>query len=291
MLKFREIDYKTDLSQVVQLLNSSLNTTHTEEAFLWKHFENPFGKSYGLLALDREKLVGIRMFMKWQFESKSKIIRAVRPVDTCTDQKYRGRGIFHDLTQACLKKLEGEYDIVFNTPNENSRPGNLKMGWTSIKNAGFRYKFGIPNPLNRDLDYDTVSPEEVVFDSKWQEEVDIQTKLSSAFLQWRYTNPGYKFARFNSSKLIVYKVLRLRGIKTVVLLDSFGISGNFSNYLFSICKKNKAPVIYFLDNIKNKRLQFLFDMYRGRQIVVSKDDRYKISEDMHFSLGDLEARL
>lgn len=291
MMKFLEIDYEKDLSEVIRLLNSNLDTTHTKEGFLWKHVENPFGKSYGLLALDREKIVGIRMFMRWQFERKSEIIKAVRPVDTCTEREYRGRGIFSGLTLACLENLEGQYDFIFNTPNANSRPGNLKLGWTLLRERGFRYKLGIPRPVMNSASYEIIKPVDIVFDSRWKDDVKVQTKLSPDFLRWRYRNNEYKLARFDTSEMVVFKVLKMKVLRAIVLVDFFGMSCNLSKYLYSICKRNNAPTVYYLDNLKNSEIKFLFQLSRGRQFVVSKEDRYNIGEQIHFSLGDLEARL
>jgi hypothetical protein len=57
-------------------------------------------------------------------------VTAVRAVDTATHPEHQGRGIFSSLTLAALDALRGDVDLVFNTPNEKSLPGYLKMGWT-----------------------------------------------------------------------------------------------------------------------------------------------------------------
>jgi hypothetical protein len=60
-------------------------------------------------------------------------IRAVRAVDTATDPEYQGQGIFTRLTLAALDELRDEdVEMVFNTPNEKSLPGYLKMGWLVV---------------------------------------------------------------------------------------------------------------------------------------------------------------
>jgi hypothetical protein len=41
-------------------------------------------------------------------------------------------GIFSRLTSAALESLAGEADLVFNTPNEKSLPGYLKLGWQRV---------------------------------------------------------------------------------------------------------------------------------------------------------------
>ena len=57
----------------------------------------------------------------------------MRAVDTATHPEYQGRGIFTRLTHAALDELEREgVAFVFNTPNDQSRPGYLKMGWDVV---------------------------------------------------------------------------------------------------------------------------------------------------------------
>jgi hypothetical protein len=57
----------------------------------------------------------------------------VRAVDTATAPAYQGRGIFRRLTMTAVEALTAEgVDFVFNTPNTNSRPGYLRMGWSTI---------------------------------------------------------------------------------------------------------------------------------------------------------------
>jgi hypothetical protein len=53
-------------------------------------------------------------------------------VDTSTHPDFQGQGIFSRLTREGLDGLRSDTDIVFNTPNEKSLPGYLKMGWTLV---------------------------------------------------------------------------------------------------------------------------------------------------------------
>jgi hypothetical protein len=71
--------------------------------------------------------------MRWEFEHDGGIARAVRAVDTATHPDYQGRGIFKLLTLRALDELADEgVAFVFNTPNDQSRPGYLKMGWELV---------------------------------------------------------------------------------------------------------------------------------------------------------------
>lgn len=103
------------------------------EAFLrWKHRDNAFGVSPAWVALHDGVVVGYRTFLRWEFlKDDGRVLRAVRAVDTATDPAYRGLGIFRTLTLQGVAELTLAGDgIVFNTPNDQSRPGYLKMGWT-----------------------------------------------------------------------------------------------------------------------------------------------------------------
>jgi GNAT superfamily N-acetyltransferase len=99
----------------------------------WKHHEGAFGASPAWVAFDEERLVGVRVFMRWEFERDGRVLRAVRAVDTATHPDARGRGVFTRLTMHAVDALRDDgVDFVFNTPNDQSRPGYLKMGWQLV---------------------------------------------------------------------------------------------------------------------------------------------------------------
>jgi GNAT superfamily N-acetyltransferase len=101
--------------------------------FAWKHDDNPFGRSSAWVAADGDRLVGYRTLLHWEFARGAERLRMVRAVDTATDPHYQGKGIFRRLTLAAVAELSAAgYDAVFNTPNDRSRPGYLKMGWKEL---------------------------------------------------------------------------------------------------------------------------------------------------------------
>jgi hypothetical protein len=58
---------------------------------------------------------------------------AVRAVDTATHPDVRNRGVFSRLTLLALEELKADgVAFAFNTPNDQSRPGYLKMGWRTL---------------------------------------------------------------------------------------------------------------------------------------------------------------
>lgn len=126
----------TDIDPILELLRLSLGEgriPRSREYWAWKHERNPFGPSPVLVAEANGQIVGVRAFMRWSWSSREATIPAVRAVDTATHPDWRGRGVFSRLTQALVQEMRDEgVALVFNTPNEISRPGYLKMGWSSL---------------------------------------------------------------------------------------------------------------------------------------------------------------
>jgi GNAT superfamily N-acetyltransferase len=126
-----------DEADVLALLGAALGGgpagQRPPDFFRWKHFASPFGPSFMLVAEADGRLVGLRAFMRWRFLAGDRQqLRAVRAVDTATHPDYQGMGVFSRLTRAALEALDGEVDLVFNTPNAKSGPGYLKLGWREV---------------------------------------------------------------------------------------------------------------------------------------------------------------
>ena len=125
-----------DIPAIVVLLQLSLGENlikKSENTWNFKHVDNPFGTSHVLLAYEGDVLIGVRAFMKWKWQMGTQSWTAFRAVDTATHPDYQGKGIFKKLTLQALDDIQkGGETFVFNTPNEISRPGYLKMGWKIV---------------------------------------------------------------------------------------------------------------------------------------------------------------
>jgi GNAT superfamily N-acetyltransferase len=144
-----------DEGAVLELLTASLGGgpagVRSPAFFRWKHLENPFGRSLMLVAESEARLVGLRAFMRWEFVTGGHVVRAVRAVDTATHPDHQGRGIFSRLTREALELLRGDADLVFNTPNEKSLPGYLKMGWRIVGRIPVRVRVRRPMAFVRGI--------------------------------------------------------------------------------------------------------------------------------------------
>ena len=108
--------------------------------FSWKHVDNPFGRSPIWVAVSDEPgdgvagIVGVRVLMRWQLQhTDGRVRNMARAVDTATLPSHQGLGIFSRLTMTAVDELTTDgVAAIFNTPNDKSRPGYLKMGWVGL---------------------------------------------------------------------------------------------------------------------------------------------------------------
>lgn len=126
-----------DVEDIVEMASEALGWVLGEpnvELFRWKHLDNPFGPSPMWVAESDGRLAGFRALMRWELQDGSGTrFRAVRAVDTATHPDFQRRGIFSRLTMRGVEEMAEEgVDWVFNTPNTQSRPGYLKMGWFDV---------------------------------------------------------------------------------------------------------------------------------------------------------------
>lgn len=125
-----------DADAIVSLLGASMGRGGDERfgrLLRWKHEDNPFGRSLQWVMVADATVVGYRAFMRWEFVGLGRTWRAVRAVDTATHPDHQGKGVFRALTLHALDVARDDgVDFVFNTPNDQSRPGYLKMGWEVV---------------------------------------------------------------------------------------------------------------------------------------------------------------
>jgi len=199
-----------DVPAILHLLRASMNRAEDarfEALFRWKHFENPFGASPMWVACDGSRVVAFRTLLRWEFERGGDVLRAVRAVDTATHPDYQGRGLFTRLTRTALAELESEgVRFVFNTPNAKSRPGYLKMGWSTIGRARACVRASVPagalalarnrvpaghwsEPATFGMPAEQVLGEvDDALLATSSDDTRLRTAASRAFLRWRYAS-------------------------------------------------------------------------------------------------------
>jgi len=235
-----------DHPEIIQLLGSSLGGAadgRRADLFRWKHVDNRFGPSPMWVATDEGRIVAFRALLRWEFVRGGETVRAVRAVDTATHPDHQGRGLFRRLTLHGLAEMKRDgVDWVFNTPNDQSRPGYLSMGWREVGRLPAAVHFTSPTGLVR-------AARSRVPAERWSEPLDvgvdveewlagggpagrwgtptdvrdIRTALDEDYLAWRFPSTllGYRVVEDDQAAAVVR--LRRRGTSTeLVLAEGFG---------------------------------------------------------------------
>ena len=232
-----------DSVSIISLLKICLgdNENRNIEYWNWKHNKSPFGKTLVVLAFDKKKLIGVRTFMKWQWIKDKHIYNCARCVDAAVHPNYRRRGLFSEMTMYGLKIIKEEkVDFIFNTPNSNSLPGNLKMGWKEYGKTGLKVRINnIANSLyyraaKKEFDVDEIDKVHYVknlskeylhmFLSKLITDDQVLRKnISSDYFIWRYLDvPTHKYGVFIDSQdrfLIFFRLNKKRKIRELRICD------------------------------------------------------------------------
>jgi GNAT superfamily N-acetyltransferase len=220
----------SDEKDVLRLLEAAMGAgpagARSTRFFNWKHTANPFGRSFMLVAESSDGIVGLRAFLRWEFRSGDRRIRAVRAVDTATHPAYQGRGIFSALTKAAADSLRADTDLIFNTPNEKSLPGYLKMGWQVVTHIPvyvrparpvralthlLRPARSLPRQSGMSVEH-AIGSVVVPFETLCPPlDERITTARSAPYLAWRYSADaqlGYRAVTVPPAGLAIYRVRR-----------------------------------------------------------------------------------
>jgi hypothetical protein len=224
-----------DVGAVLVLLRDAMHRSDDDRfdaLFRWKHLENAFGPSPAWVAVDGDRVVAVRYLMRWEFEQDGARRRAVRAVDTATHPDFQGRGLFRRLTLGAVDELAGDVEFVFNTPNDQSRPGYLKMGWQLVgtlpvsarplRASGIRALARARVPAEHfSLDTDVAEPAaRVLDDTRAVERVlaatrpaapGLRTWLTPAVLRWRYGGDLLRYRAVTDPDGLALFRLRRRG--------------------------------------------------------------------------------
>jgi GNAT superfamily N-acetyltransferase len=197
-----------DEMAVLDLLAASLGKSVDDRYrafFRWKHLENPFGRSFMWVGAVDGQIVGFRSFLRWRFTGLGEEkVEAARAVDTATHPAAQGKGVFRSLTMHALEELRAAgVSFVFNTPNDQSRPGYRKMGWVVVGRAPVQVRlsslggavrtararqaaelWSLPTELGRSASEALEQSDEVGPARTGRDE--LVTDRSRAFLRWRY---------------------------------------------------------------------------------------------------------
>lgn len=224
-MEFRRAE-AADTPAIVEVLRQSLGESlmpKSEQLWNWKHRDNPFGPSLVLLACESGRIVGVRAFMPWQWRLEKQTYQAVRAVDTAVLPAFQGKGIFSRLTAQLVQECtDAKVDFIFNTPNKQSMPGYLKLGWEQVGR--------VPVALQPQL---TLWKKEGTVASNWEnlQSMDFSmlsespywtTPISASFFSWRYQQcPIAKYHCISDGKhyWCIYRMKKQAGLREFRIVE------------------------------------------------------------------------
>lgn len=301
-----------DIPQIIQLLKASLGESlipKSEALWKWKHLDNPFGKSPVLLAEEDNKIIGVRAFLNWEFVQNNEPINACRAVDTAIHPDFQGKGLFTKLSLNLTDQIrEDGTQLIYNTPNTQSLPGYLKMGWEKWGKLPLKMKFHMGGSASRakELFSDWSAVQDLIrkIELRKNSGSRIQTHIVPGYLNWRYADCPlfpYQFISDGESYLLIFRIkegkmgreLRITDLFTV---DSFGKSQKkeLNKALKQIQKQSSARFTSFsglaYSNQQSIDLGILPVLSIGPIITLRKVSEYSdpMNLDWGWSLGDLE---
>lgn len=293
-MTLRQFNRQTDLERLVALFATSLNRAGGADWFRWKHIENPVGASPGYVAEEEGRIVGARFFLRWRFQNGRHTVEALRPVDTVTHPEARGRGIFKRLTLLGIEELTPQRKpLIFNTPNNNSLPGYLKMGWQRLPHS-FRYAYCLRGFGHHRAVTITKAPTGNLPEPDYPEGV-LTTQRTTDFLRWRYYDPAYRFACFSDegadAGAVVYRQIAVKGIRVLAVSDYVGPPENARPLIDAAASTIGAPLVYVLDGGSTPAQKWPLHFKRGGSLVAVRSDAPPGELSFGLSAGDLESIL
>ena len=307
-----------DIPLIVELLKLSLGESlmpKSEAYWRWKHLDNPFGSSPVLLAFEGTILVGVRAFMRWNWTKNGKRIKAIRAVDTATHPRFQGKGIFKKLTLDLLghSKSDG-VDFVFNTPNDKSKAGYLKMGWVEAGNLPVRISLKRPMRIVKSRLQGKIGAEFIELEENLALKFDLlksfeqfkgdihanfdgfHTQLSIDYLHWRYKNIPVINYYGNAAKegIVIFRLKQtLNGIE-LRIVECIGEI----NVIESLIMELYISVVFDYMTISAKYTYKLpgiiqIKSQKGPQVTIRELGSFDLNNLISFnnwnpSLGDLE---
>lgn len=312
---------EADIPAILELFELSLGTeggAPVASFWRWKHIENPFGVSPVLLAFDNEKLIGLRAFMRWKWQYQHQVLPAFRAVDTATHPEYRGKGIFSKLTKALIEELKRSEPscFIYNTPNAQSKPGYLKMGWQVLGKPNVAGSVALAfggNTLYKFKAFQkalqTVNFDQLPYKSANTNGV-VHTDQSLSYLKWRYQSiPEIPYGTYTyetkQKKIMFFFHLKKRGnfyelrVCDTIWSDGVEDQGVALKAYHQLADKLGTPIISFITSQKLtlwQQLRFrVFSLKKHAPEITLREvndvklmDAIQNINNWSFAMGDLE---
>ena len=138
-----------DREGYLELYETVFGARKSPEWFAWKYEDNPYADHVPVYVAETNgEIVGARSFFALRLRHGDTTVPVLQPCDTMVHPDHRRRGIFTRMTEAAIDRYAPEDPVLFfDFPNENSLPGNLKLGWRVVAEVPTYYRVQRPGAL------------------------------------------------------------------------------------------------------------------------------------------------
>jgi len=118
---------KSDLSEIVTMINSVYHSNVTSEKYLEWKMKCPISQTVFLKAVLDDKIVAVRAALPMRLYLNNKSMDVYQFCETTTMREYQGKGIFKLITSQTKDLLkEKDIEFVIHFPNKSSLPAYRK---------------------------------------------------------------------------------------------------------------------------------------------------------------------
>jgi hypothetical protein len=224
--------------------------------FLWKHREGPWGPSTGYAALDEQGVVGVRLLLPWRLRLGPETITALRAVEAATLPRARGRGVFSQLNAALMDQHRASSDpaILFSTPNELSRDGYSKLGWSRLGPLPHAYRLTPMTTRGSSASISLDGPDGLAPLPARDPTPLIGTAWTAESMRWRIdprSGHEYRVAHLEHASAptgLVYRIMTRHRLRILTAIAVWGTSGDRRALVAGTARRERAPVV--LDTVE-----------------------------------------
>ena len=241
----------SEADEVLAVINDAFEVPRSSEWFQWKHLDAPWGPSRGVIARDEQGMVGVRLLLPWKFVVDGEPLLAYRAVEASTMGRAQGQGIFSRLNRALMEELSQRdpSSFLFSTPNQLSRNGYRKLGWTWLEPVAHSYR---PTPRRRSTsDTEFVDGDGALH--TYQEPEDGSELLRTAWdedsLRWRIdirTGNDYRvLAASNTSGSggVAYRIIEVARRRAILVVHRWGNEELISLALAEVGRQERVRML------------------------------------------------
>ena len=258
------------VDEVIAVINTAFGFDRSDDWYRWKHREGPWGASHGVVARDRRGIVGVRLLLPWRLAGPAGTLAAHRAVEAATAPRAQGKGIFSLVNRHLMEAKSSQgAGLIFSTPNERSRGGYLKLGWSWLTAVPHVWRPVLPRRRRGDRPLEDSDATAQLSPTTPADR--IVTAWSPSSLAWRLdARSGHHYrslADAQSRSGLVYRRLEGRRVVTLLPIIAWGEPQERHVLLNEAARREHAVLMLDTDEPGGARVSRTVGKRRGESLL------------------------